>query len=250
MTFNAKTYWEKRLSERFNLGGVGHFVFSEHYNKWLYKAKKRTLGKILLLHGIVISDKTICDIGCGTGYFVDFFHERGVKDIVGVDISTTSIANLKRKYPQYLFIMRDISSYLLVSKINRQFDILNAFDVLYHIIDDKSFQTAISNMSHLIREGGFIFISDLLSKNNIEAAEHVKFRSKEIYKKLFKKYSFKIISIYPLYYFLNRPIFAKIGTYGLSIDNLCAPLYYYLDSVFLTPEKSNLNVIIAKKVKP
>ena len=250
MTFNSEIYWEKRLSASFNLAGVGHFVFSEHYNKWLYKAKKRIFQKIFLLHDIVIKDKTICDMGCGTGYFVDFFHERGVKDVVGVDISTTSIENLNRKYPQYLFVRRDISSDLLVSIINRQFDILNAFDVLYHIIDYKSFRTAIFNMSHLTKEGGFIFISDLLGKNNIKAAEHVKFRSKEIYEKQFKKYSFEIMGIYPLYYFLNRPIFAKIGTHGLSIDNLCAPLYYYIDSFFLAPEKSNLNVIIAKKVKP
>jgi 2-polyprenyl-3-methyl-5-hydroxy-6-metoxy-1,4-benzoquinol methylase len=250
MTYNPNDYWQVRLSRRFNLSGVGHFVFNEHYNKWLYKAKKRTLEKILLLHGIVINDKTICDMGCGTGYFVDFFHERGVKDIVGVDISTTSIVSLNKKYPQYLFIRRDISSYLLVSVINRQFDILNAFDVLYHIIDDKSLRTAISNMSHLTKEGGFIFISDLLGKNNIDAAEHVKFRSKEMYEKLFEENSFEIMDIYPLYYFLNRPIFAKIGSFGLSIDNLCAPLYYYLDSFFLTSKKSNLNVIIAKKVKP
>jgi 2-polyprenyl-3-methyl-5-hydroxy-6-metoxy-1,4-benzoquinol methylase len=249
MTYNLTKYWEMRLSKSFNLSGVGHIGFNEYYNKWLYKAKKRTLEKILLLHGIIINDKTICDLGCGTGYFVDFFHDRGAKDIVGVDISTKSIENLFKKYPEYRFIKRDISSYLLVSRINRQFDILNAFDVLYHIIDDKLFRTAISNMSYLIKEGGFIFISDLLNKGNIDAAEHVKFRSRELYEKLLNENYFEIISVYPLYYFLNRPIFSKFGTCGLKIDNLCAPLYYYLDSFFLTPKKNNLNVIVARKVK-
>lgn len=249
MTYYPKDYWEKRLSKRFNLSGVGHIGFSEYYNKWLYKAKIRTLRKALSSHHIDIRNKSVCDIGCGTGFFVKFYHLKGAKDITGVDITALSIKNLKQKYPEYNFIQEDISSPSLISKFSQKFDVLNIFDVLYHIKEDKAFRQAVENISNLTKNDGFIFISDLFGTNNIDVAEHVKFRSREIYEAIFTENSIGIIAIYPLYYLLNRPIFRLINTLGIQIDNLFAPIYYYLDNVFLFLNRSNLNLIIAKKVK-
>ena len=254
--YNPKDYWEERLLKRFKLSGVGHFGFSEYYNKWLYKAKIRTFKKALLSQQIDIRNRVVCDIGCGTGFFVDFYKFQGAKDIVGIDITSISIENLKRKYFEYHFIEEDISSYSLVSKINRKFDIINAFDVLYHIKDDKAFKRAIANISGLTKENGLIFISDLYeSKKDIDVAKHVKFRNKGIYKAILKENDAEIIAIYPLYYLLNRLIFGRVKLVdlqkmGLSLDNLFAPIYYHLDRVLLSPKRNNLNLIVAKKVKP
>jgi len=203
---------------------------------------------VLLSQHIDIHDKTVCDIGCGTGFFVDFYHLRGAKDIVGVDITNISVENLKRKYPEYYFVKEDISSSLVVSKINRKFDILNAFDVLYHIKSDKEFRQAIANISDLTKNNGLVFISDLCGSKNIDVAEHVKFRSRQIYDTTLGEYSIRIITIFPICYFLNRPIFRSINKCGLLIDNLLASIYFYLDGVFLSPKRSNLNLIVAKKV--
>lgn len=183
MIYNPKTYWEKRLSGRFNLSGVGYAGFSEYYNKWLYKAKNRTLKKALSLYQINISSKTICDIGCGTGFFVEFYKQLGVKEIVGIDITSISIESLKLKYPEYDFIRGDVSSYKIEEIVKRKFDILNIFDVLYHVKDDTAFEQAIANISSLTQKMGFIFISDMCGSKNIDVAEHVKFRSKKRYEK-------------------------------------------------------------------
>lgn len=255
--YNPRDYWEKCLSKRFELSGVGHAGFSEYYNKWLYKAKIRTLKKALLSQQIDIHDKIVCDIGCGTGFFVDFYHFRGAKDIVGVDITSISIKNLKRKYSEYHFIKEDISSSSLVSKINRKFDILNVFDILYHIKENKAFRRAIVNISNLTKNKGVIFISDLCGSKSIDVAEHVEFRSRKIYEITLEENGIEIIAICPLYYLLNRPIFGMIKLVGLreigiSLDNLFAPIYYCLDGIFLSSKsnKNNLNLIVAKKVKP
>ena len=254
MIYNPKDYWEDRLSSKFNLSGVGHLGFSEHYNKFLYKAKIRALKKVILSQHIDIHSKTVCDIGCGTGFFVSFYQVHGVKDIVGVDITSIGIANLKRKYPQYLFIKQDISSSLLVSIINRKFDILNAFDVLYHITDDKAFEAAIANFGNMIQDNGFIFISDSFGSEIIHTANHVKFRTKEIYKTILDKTGFIIIGIWPLYCLLNRPILGignipTLRNIGIRLDNIFAPIYFVLDSVLLSPRRNNLGLMIAKKVK-
>ena len=231
MTYNPKTYWEKRLSGKFSLSGVGYAGFSEYYNKWLYKAKIRTLKKALSLFKIDISNKTICDIGCGTGFFVEFYKQLGVKEIVGIDITSISIESLKLKYPEYDFIRGDVSSYKLEKIVKRKFDILNVFDVLYHIKGDKAFEQAIANISSLTQKMGFIFISDMYGLNNIEPAEHVKFRGRKIYKEVLAENGIEMIGILPLYYLLNQPIFGKIHRLGIKIDNLFAPIYYYLDTL-------------------
>ena len=184
---------------------------------------------------------------------MDFYSSQKAKDIVGVDITSISIENLKRKYPEYNFIKEDISSFS-TTKVDRKFDILNAFDVLYHIVDDKAFEQAIANICRLTNDNGFILITDLFGSKSINVANHVKFRSKEIYKTVFRKNGAKIMAVYPLYHFLNRPIFGEFGSaplrkIGITMDNLFATIYYYLDGLLSSPERSNLNLIIANKVK-
>jgi len=42
-SYEPKSFWEQRLSKYFNLKGVGRICFSESYNYWLYRRKKRCL---------------------------------------------------------------------------------------------------------------------------------------------------------------------------------------------------------------
>ena len=254
MSYIPEKYWNKRLLHNFNLSAVGHIGFNEYYNRWLYKAKIKTLKEVMKSLGLVIYGKTICDIGCGTGFFVDFYHSQRVEEIIGIDITNISIDNLKKKYPQYKFIKGDISSPQLVSTINLSFDILNVFDVLYHIVDDETFIRAITNIVSLTKKNGIIFLSDLAGQNNISVAPHVRFRSKGFYEKILDENNTKIIGIYPLYYFMNQQILGKFKVrffkkIGVKLDNLCVPVYYYLDRLFLSIEKSNLNLIVARKIK-
>jgi SAM-dependent methyltransferase len=254
MIYSPENYWKKRLSDGFSLSKVGHLGFSEYYNKWLYKAKIRAFKKALLSEHIDIHNATVCDIGCGTGFFVEFYKFQGAKEIVGVDITTVSVENLKQQYPKYNFVKEDISSPLLVPKINRKFDLLNVFDVLYHIIDDKLFGQAITNICSLTNDNGSILITDLFGSKDINSAEHVKFRSKEAYETALEKNSAKLLAIYPLYFFLNRPLFGKfritiLRKIGMKMDNLFVPIYYLLDKIFLSPKRSNLSLIAARKVK-
>ena len=250
MTYNPKTYWEKRLTKKFNLSGVGYVGFNEYYNKWLYKAKIRTLKKALSIYNIDISNKTICDIGCGTGFFVEFYKQLGAKEIVGIDITNVSIENLKLKYPEYNFIRGDVSSCELKKIITQKFDILNVFDVLYHIKNDRDFEQAIMNISNFTQKMGLVFITDLYGLNSVEPAEHVKFRDRKIYDRVLSENGIEIVGVLPIYYLLNQPIFGKIHRLGIKADNLFAPIYYYLDGLvpaYIKNKKYNLKLIICRK---
>jgi len=97
----------------------------------------------------------ILDVGCGTGFFVDFYFKRGAKEITGIDITKTSISMLKEKYPAYNFYVADISDLNYPVKLKEKFDIINAFDVLYHITDDSKFEMAMHNISSLCAGGSY-----------------------------------------------------------------------------------------------
>ncbi|KPK96608.1 MAG: hypothetical protein AMJ95_13275 [Omnitrophica WOR_2 bacterium SM23_72] len=252
MEYHPKDYWEERLSKNFALAGAGHLSFNEYYNRWLYRAKVRALKKALSTQKIDILGKAVCDIGCGTGFFVDFYKCLGAKDIVGIDITHVSIEKLKSRYPEYVFVEGDIASVSITSKMNRKFNILNIFDVLYHIKDDEGFIQAIKNISELAQDEGYIFISDLFRAQDIDLSPYITFRSKKTYEAAFRDSGLKVITTYPLYYYLNRTVSGKIlnrlfSGQSFAVDNLFAPLYYLLDGVVLSERKNNLNLIVAEK---
>jgi 2-polyprenyl-3-methyl-5-hydroxy-6-metoxy-1,4-benzoquinol methylase len=72
--YDPSEYWERRLSKRFNLRGVGHISYSEGYNTWLYRRKKRCLEDFF--GGVDLQGKDVLDIGSGTGFFVEWYLAR------------------------------------------------------------------------------------------------------------------------------------------------------------------------------
>ena len=152
MTYKPKEYWEKRLESQPNLKGVGCAGFNETYNKYLYSLKASALDKILNKYSITIKGKSILDVGCGTGFFVDYYNKKGAKKITGLDITEVSVSMLKERYPACNFQVADISNPNI--NLEEKFDIINAFDVLYHITDDSKFETATNNISSLCAGGG------------------------------------------------------------------------------------------------
>ncbi len=248
MTYNPGDYWEKRLSQRFSLSRVGNISFSERYNVWCYKAKAKKLENALFLNGIDVKGKAVCDIGCGTGFYTDFYSRRGAKNIVGIDITKVSVENLKKKYPNHLFIQGNIAFPRILNKISLKFDIINIIDVLYHITEDSAFNQALLNIFSLLKQEGFLIFSDTWNHRNVRCAEHVRTRNNEAYERVFRENGIAILGVYPVFHLLNWPLFGRIPfPYFYIIDNVLAPIYYCMDQVWVPPARSNLTMIIARK---
>jgi 2-polyprenyl-3-methyl-5-hydroxy-6-metoxy-1,4-benzoquinol methylase len=244
--YAASEYWEDRFSSGFDLTKVGYLGFSESYIKIVYKAKIIVLKKFLAANEIEIKNKTVCDIGCGTGYYVNFYSNEGAKHITGIDITQTSINYLKSQYPKYDFVRGDISSQKILFDSKNKFDIVNVFDVLYHIVNDTKFEQAIQNICELTKHNGFIFFTDDM-KSDVRIAQHVKRRSQQTYETLFRSNGAQLIGVLPLHFLLNRRLFGQIGA-TTYIDNLLAPLYYRIDELLMSRKRSNVKLGIAKKL--
>lgn len=99
-------------------------------------------------------NSSILDVGCGTGYPIDFFlSERGFR-ITGIDSSAKMIekaASLKLKNTE--FHVTDLFGF----RTEEKFDAIIAFDCLWHICHDNQ-KYIYGTIASLIKKGGyFIF---------------------------------------------------------------------------------------------
>jgi 2-polyprenyl-3-methyl-5-hydroxy-6-metoxy-1,4-benzoquinol methylase len=97
------------------------------------------------LHGKIL------DAGCGGGFDVNYFAERG-HDIEGCDISETAVENAKEKYPKINFSLHNFEK----SPFNRKFDTVLCIDVIEHLFYYKEF---LRNIHSSLNKEGTLIIS-------------------------------------------------------------------------------------------
>ena len=97
MKFNAKLFWETQLTTSYDLQGVGYTSLGVSYNKWMYKVRKYVVGRRLRKLPIQWQKSCVLDIGFGTGFYINMYHNLNVKGITGFDITA------KDRLPQILW---------------------------------------------------------------------------------------------------------------------------------------------------
>ena len=159
MLFNykPKKFWNELLTSSFDLRGVGHFRMSNEENLKMYEVKKNILETEIIKTGIAIKpDTEIVEIGCGVGYWTEYFKSLGAKKFTGNDIAEISVTNLKKLYPDYEFILGDISELTLDKD---KYDLGVMIDVTQHITDDKRFNEAMENLWNSLKNGAYLIIT-------------------------------------------------------------------------------------------
>lgn len=265
-TYNPKGYWSKHLEENFSLEGVGFTKFGASYNKYLYKMRKKVLERVISKYKIDVPSMRILDIGCGSGFYVDIWQQKGVTYLTGIDITAISARELSAKYPNFDFYEADITSPALINTFplsQRKFDVITAFDILFHIVDDNKFEQAIKNISMLCSEDGLVFITDVFPHRKPYIIFHQKSRALGDYVQVLSKIGIKIIDRIPVYYLLNAPLDISnrlIQKYLLRFwwgsvvrmverkTLLVGPVFFALDSIFtrLFKESPSTEMVICK----
>jgi SAM-dependent methyltransferase len=243
MPFDAKQYWEKRLGHQFDLCGTGTQGFSRRYIQLLYRLKERALWQSIYANNISVSGKSILDVGSGTGFFIEFYSRFQPEMMIGLDITQVSVDRLTHRYPAYQFVQADIGEPL---ELARRFDIINAQDVFYHIVDDQRFDQALENLERLSHPGTSLFFSELFESETIAEAPHVRFRSQAVYQDGLRRRGFRILDVRPIYCLMNRPFL----NLPLRLLNPAAPLLYVADRLLLKlgcERKNNTKLITCQR---
>ena len=201
MTYRPAEFWDERLRNQFDLRGTGETGLSLAYNDACYRLRREVLVKALAEAGVRLVHKTVLDVGCGTGFFTRFYLERGAH-VTGVDIAPTSIERLGKQFPQARFILSDVSEVALPST----FDLVNAFDVLYHITDEGKWEAAVRHLARAVAPGGVLLITDVFAADPGAQAEHTRMRSLARYREILDHEGIAVEKLHPTHVLLNRDL--------------------------------------------
>lgn len=185
---------------------ISHTDSKKSFSDKLYQLVKTfTLkNKLKLVNSFNTEEKTILDVGCGTGEFLLTCKKNGW-NISGVEPSK----NAKKLADEKLF-KSDTSKIVenIEALSNQQFDVITLWHVLEHVPNVTDY---ISKLKMLLKPSGVLIVAvpnfksfDALYYKKYWAAfdvpRHLWHFSKEAIHQLFSNYNFKVVKILPMYF--------------------------------------------------
>lgn len=199
MTYDPREFWERRLSEQFDLRGTGEPGLSLAYNRACYDLRRAVLDRALREVGVDPRGRDVLDVGCGTGFFTAYYLERGAR-VTGIDIAPSSVERLRARHPGARFVLGDIGE----TPLGERFDVINAFDVLYHITDDARWEAALRALGDALGPGGVLLLTDTFA--DAGGASHNRARSLQRYRERLEPAGLAVHRVYPTHVLLNRDL--------------------------------------------
>lgn len=199
MTYDPRTFWDQRLAEQFDLRGTGEPGLSLAYNRACYDLRRRVLDRALEDAAMDPRGRAVLDVGCGSGFFTAYYLARGAR-VTGLDIAPTSIARLSARHPQAVFRLADVSA----APIPERYDVINAFDVLYHITDDSKWEAAVDHLAAAVAPGGLLLLTDTFDARAGES--HNVTRPLARYRERLARAGLAIAGVHPTHVLLNRDL--------------------------------------------
>lgn len=157
--YDAAAYWTRRLADDATLEGVGWRGLGAPFNRWLYRQRGRIFDRVSRAYRFDQAPPRVLEIGPGHGFYVERWRRLGVRELLGIDIAVPAVRRLRTRFPRYRFEVGDIGGDLPMDA--DVYDVVTAFDVLFHLTDDAAWRRAITTIAALLRPGGRALISDL-----------------------------------------------------------------------------------------
>jgi len=105
---------------------------------------------VLDLCGPLSSQTRVLDVGCGNGYTVGIFLEKGCS-VVGMDASADGIQIARRTYPEARFECLPADDHILENLRSAPFDLVISTEVIEHVYDPHAF---VRGCYRALRPGG------------------------------------------------------------------------------------------------
>lgn len=164
-----------------------------------------------------IKNKTVLDLGCGTGGYSLAFRQKGARSVTGVDFSASSINTANRKLEKdrarnVHFLNADVRKY---DFREAPFDIIWCHGVIYYMPDPYE---VLNKMCNLVSREGKIFVSFMKNTYYSKIMNAVRKTLWRIPKNLWGAISFLIsAAFFPiLFIFNNEKSFSRIRTKVLA----------------------------------
>jgi SAM-dependent methyltransferase len=186
---------------------VGHRGFGLQYNKWLYRVRvgqfRARVGR--LLRGQDVATLRVLDIGSGSGVYVEQWLRLGARQLVGVDLTAAAVQHLGNSFPAAEFRQGDLGDPDFLAD-QTPFDVISAFDMLFHIVDDDRFAQAMANVSRLLAPNGVFIYTDLLVHGSEKRSPHHVTRTIDQHRSTLSDAGLTIVDRRPVFVFMEAPV--------------------------------------------
>jgi SAM-dependent methyltransferase len=203
--FDAASYWEDRLRGNVSVEKVGFLGLGKNYNTWLYRVRSAVFRRTVGALNLDLPNSSVLDIGSGTGFYIRQWERFGAKEIVGLDITSSATTHLRRQFPDHCFHRADITEACTLPG-DSTFDVVSAFDVLFHIVDDLRYRRAIANIHSLLRPGGLFLHSDIFTHGEVARGTHYVYRPLPQVESVLRKTGFEVLDRKPMFVLMNIPV--------------------------------------------
>ncbi|HSK15806.1 MAG TPA: class I SAM-dependent methyltransferase [Gaiellaceae bacterium] len=160
--YDAQRFWSDRFRKHGTaLRGSGDEGLSEAQNELVYERAGATLLEAVRRAGVDLPRARVLDVGSGPGFFTGLLHAEGVASYTGIDITEELFADLRKRFPDYEFVRKDVTS----AGLEGTFDLVMMIDVAEHIVDTDAFDRCIANLTAAVAPGGTLLIGPLLDRS-------------------------------------------------------------------------------------
>ena len=115
-------------------------------------SRNRLFKSIVQSHLLPTGKTRFMEIGCGTGDFIRQIVQNESLEITGSEIYLKGLVYAKKNLPNVEFVQFDVTQ----GKIDQQFHVITAFDVIEHVDDDFA---ALSNINQMLESNGILILS-------------------------------------------------------------------------------------------
>lgn len=203
-SFDTRAYWENRLGADWSLQGVGFRRMGRSFNQWAYRLRGERFTAVVEQFLPDLSTARVLDIGSGTGFYIDAWRRIGVGEIVGMDLTEAAVTKLRTAFPEVEFVHHDISEAVDGLPAN-SFDVVSSMDVMFHIVDNDRFSTALRHVVGLLKPGGYFVWSDFFVHGRETVGGHIAWRSLYRIEELLRRAGLEVVARRPLFYWMNEP---------------------------------------------
>ena len=203
---STAAYWENRLRAVNGLEGVGSIAYGREFNEWMYRVRRHVFLKQIDHLNVPYSEVRVLDVGSGTGFWLDVWRSLGVGNLTGSDLTTIAVERLRAHFPSYPILKLDIAASDTPDLASGAFDVISAFDVLFHIVSDEAFASALANVNAMLKPGGLFLFSENLPREELARASTQVNRTIQNVTGGLSRTGFRILRRIPMFVLMNAPV--------------------------------------------
>jgi SAM-dependent methyltransferase len=197
-----RSYWERRYQSGVSLGLVGDISVSASYNRWLYRVREHMFARALAAIPRPQRQRVL-EVGSGSGFYVELWRRTGAQ-VWPSDLTDASVAHLRARFPELPVARLDICDGS-GTVAEQRFDVVSAFDMLFHITGDAAYKDAIRHVAAFLPAGGFFLCTEALVDTRRELVHQV-LRPERFILGVLHGAGFDVIRRLPMSCFMNDPV--------------------------------------------